>query len=132
MPTASQSNLAYNHLAGLATQPTGGTYVSITNSFSGTLPTYDNAGTGSGTYNFGLTNRSLFRNGSDNSICGNTLTYLATPIVGSASAINSAGFTANWTAVANASSYDVNVYTYPGGVLTGTSPYNVSGQATAS
>jgi hypothetical protein len=37
-------------------------------------------------------------------------TILDMPVVGSASNINSSGFTANWTAVANASGYDVLVY----------------------
>ncbi|MCE5331784.1 MAG: alpha/beta hydrolase fold domain-containing protein [Bacteroidales bacterium] len=35
---------------------------------------------------------------------------LVTPTIGIASAITSSGFTANWTPVANASSYDVKVY----------------------
>lgn len=54
---------------------------------------------------------------------GNKLT---TPTVGTASSITSSGFTANWTAVDNASSYDVQVY--QGASLIQTT--NFSGQAT--
>jgi hypothetical protein len=53
---------------------------------------------------------------------------LATPVVGIATAIASSGFTANWTPVANASSYDILVY--EGAVLKSTT--NVIGQTSQS
>ena len=53
---------------------------------------------------------------------------LAIPVVGTASAISSNSFTANWTPVANASGY--NVLTYLTSNLVSTT--NVSGQATSS
>jgi hypothetical protein len=53
---------------------------------------------------------------------------LSTPVVSDASGLNATGFTANWTAVTSASSYDVNVY--QGASLIKT--VNASGQATAS
>ena len=52
---------------------------------------------------------------------------LATPVIGSASDITSTGFTANWTPVANATGYDVKVYSG----ITLVSTTNASGQATA-
>jgi hypothetical protein len=58
-----------------------------------------------------------------------TTNKLSTPAIGSASAITATGFTANWTAVANAVSYDVKVYN-SGATLISTT--NVSGQATNS
>lgn len=54
-------------------------------------------------------------------------TKLSTPTVGTATSITSSGFTANWTAVDNASSYDVQVY--QGATLISTT--NFSGQSTA-
>ena len=57
-----------------------------------------------------------------------SITRLGKPVVGSASAISESGFTANWTAVANAVSYDVSVY--QSGTLISTT--NASGQATQS
>jgi hypothetical protein len=51
---------------------------------------------------------------------------LATPTVGAASDATSDGFTANWTAVENATGYTVRVY--QGATMVGT--YNASGQAT--
>lgn len=56
-----------------------------------------------------------------------TSTPLTTPTVGTASAIGADGFTANWTAVSNASGYDVQVYLGSGLVKT----QNFSGQSTA-
>jgi hypothetical protein len=53
---------------------------------------------------------------------------LDTPSVGTASSVTSSGFTANWTAVANAISYDVQVY--QGASLLKTT--NFSGQSTSS
>ncbi len=53
---------------------------------------------------------------------------LSTPLLGSASNINSTGFTANWTSVSNAVSYDVKVY--QGTTLISTT--NASGQSTSS
>ncbi|MCX6327468.1 MAG: T9SS type A sorting domain-containing protein [Bacteroidia bacterium] len=53
---------------------------------------------------------------------------LSVPVVGSAGSITNYGFTANWTVVANASSYDVAVY--QGTTLVSTT--NASGQATQS
>ncbi len=57
-----------------------------------------------------------------------TAPQLSAPAVGTASAINSTGFTANWSSVANASGYDVKVYL--GTNLISTT--NVSGQSTES
>jgi len=53
---------------------------------------------------------------------------LSKPVVSDATAITATGFTANWTAVANASSYDVKVY--QGATLISTT--NASGQSAAS
>lgn len=53
---------------------------------------------------------------------------LPTPVVGSASSVTADGFTANWTAVANAVGYDVNVYL--GSYLISTT--NVNGQSVES
>ncbi len=53
---------------------------------------------------------------------------LSTPTVSDATALNATGFTANWTAVTSASSYDVNVYQETSLIKT----LNASGQATAS
>lgn len=55
---------------------------------------------------------------------------LAKPTVGEASGINSTGFTANWTAVANATGY--KVYVYQGTTLVEGSPFSASTQATES
>lgn len=55
-------------------------------------------------------------------------TKLATPEIGTASAATGLGFTANWTAVTNASGYEVKAYA--GATLAGT--YTASGQATIS
>jgi len=57
-----------------------------------------------------------------------SIKILSTPVVSDATALNTTGFTANWTAVTSASSYDVNVY--QGASLIKT--VNTSGQATAS
>ncbi|HRZ97308.1 MAG TPA: hypothetical protein P5084_07100 [Paludibacter sp.] len=57
-----------------------------------------------------------------------TAAPLSTPAVGTASLVTATGFTANWTAVANAVGYDVKVYL--GANLISTT--NVSGQATES
>ena len=108
----------------------GSTKLPTGTNMNNNTPLYD----GAATFNFGLTSavKSLFRL-ADNSYIGNTSTYLVAPSVASGgSSPASDGFTANWTAVSNATSYDVNVYTSPGGILTGTSPYTASGQATAS
>jgi The GLUG motif len=53
---------------------------------------------------------------------------LSAPVVSDATGLNATGFTANWTAVTSASSYDVNVYQGASFIKT----ENVSGQATAS
>lgn len=53
---------------------------------------------------------------------------LATPVIGAASAIGAESFTANWTAVANATGYAVKVY--QGVTLHGT--YDTDGQSTES
>jgi outer membrane protein assembly factor BamB len=65
------------------------------------------------------------RNLSGNSVAG---TKLTAPTVGTASGITISGFTANWTAVANASSYDVVVYQG----ATAISTTNFAGQSTSS
>ena len=112
------------YLAGFSTPPTG------TNTFTANspAPAYD----GAATLNFGLSNKSSFV-GSDALYAGNTSTYLTAPNVSTGATLpTSNGFTANWATVSNASNYDVYVYTSPGGVLAGSSPYRASGQATSS
>jgi hypothetical protein len=56
------------------------------------------------------------------------LPALTAPVVGTASSVGAESFTANWTAVSNATGYTVNVY--QGVALYGT--YNANGQATES
>lgn len=55
---------------------------------------------------------------------------LEIPMLDATSGISSTGFTANWTAVANATAY--NVYVYQAGSEVSGSPYTVAGQATES
>jgi len=55
---------------------------------------------------------------------------LAKPTVSAASGISSTGFTANWTAVANATGYKVRVY--QAGTEITNSPFSANGQATES
>jgi hypothetical protein len=55
---------------------------------------------------------------------------LAKPTVGEASGVNSTGFTANWTAVSNASGY--KVYVYQGTTLISGAPFTANGQSTES
>lgn len=55
---------------------------------------------------------------------------LAKPTVSPASGISSTGFTANWTAVANATAY--KVFVYQGTSLIAGSPFTANGQATES
>ena len=123
VPTIPTSTIDYCYLAGFSTPPTGTHTIA-------TAPTFD----GAPTFNFGLTSatRANFI-GSDAQYIGNTSTYTSSPSV-SAGAVSptSSGFTAQWGTVANASNYDVYVYTSPGNVLAGSSPYRASGQATAS
>ncbi|MFZ4771298.1 MAG: hypothetical protein ACOYLO_14035, partial [Ferruginibacter sp.] len=93
------------YVGGLATAPSGNS-----NSISGTIATAP-AYTNPAIIDFSLTNKSFFTATTDGYIAGNTSYYnLAIPTIGTGSDATSGGFTANWTAVANASSYDVNVY----------------------
>ncbi len=55
---------------------------------------------------------------------------LAKPTVGEASGVTSTGFTANWTAVANATGY--KVYVYQGTTLVEGAPFSANNQATES
>ncbi|MEI8086466.1 MAG: fibronectin type III domain-containing protein [Paludibacter sp.] len=57
-------------------------------------------------------------------------TVLSTPTVGTASRPTLTGFTANWTAVANATSYAINVYDGASALVTG-SPKTVTGASSA-
>lgn len=57
-------------------------------------------------------------------------TLLAKPTVGVVSGISSTGFTANWTAVPNATGY--KVFVYQGTSLISGAPFSVSGQTTES
>ena len=57
------------------------------------------------------------------------LTKLSTPTVNATSAYSATGFTASWNTVANALSYNVNLY--QNGVLVGGYPKNTSGQSTS-
>ena len=57
-------------------------------------------------------------------------TLLAKPIVSDASGILANGFTANWTAVPNATGYQV--YVYQAGTLISGAPFSVSGQSSVS
>jgi hypothetical protein len=66
-------------------------------------------------------------NSSASSSSSNVILPLVTPTVGIVKLASTTGFTANWIAVANASSYDVMLY--DGGSYVSTS--NASGQATA-
>jgi hypothetical protein len=121
-PVSSTTIISNCYVAGFATPPT------TTSPFT-TAPIYANAAT----LDFTLTNKSSFIC-PDASIAGNTMYYpvlpkLTSPTVGTASNVLSNSFTANWTAVANASGgYDVKVY--QGATLIGTTP--VAGQSTQS
>lgn len=55
---------------------------------------------------------------------------LAKPVIGEVSGISTSGFTANWTAVANATGY--KVYVYQAGVQVPNSPFSVNGQSAQS
>lgn len=57
---------------------------------------------------------------------------LSAPILGTATAINGTGFTANWTPVANATGYKVFVYATNGTSTSLRNSYSVSGQASQS
>ncbi|MEI7502694.1 MAG: T9SS type A sorting domain-containing protein [Paludibacter sp.] len=95
-------------------------------------------GTGNGSYSVNMGSLSAnttyyFRAYATNNLRTNysivlSFKILSTPTVSDATGLNATGFTANWTAVASASSYDVNVY--QGASLIKT--VNASGQATAS
>lgn len=77
------------------------------------------------------TTSALYSNSSASSpvsVTTNAFVTLSTPTVGVATAYTATGFTANWTAVSNASSYDVKLY--QGASLISTT--NFTGQATAS
>ncbi len=104
------------------TQVAGQTSVSavITGLNTGTTYTYTVTAVGDA-INYDLSNPSV-------ASAGFTTLGLAIPIVGTASSISTTGFTANWTPVANAVSY--NVLTYLTSNLVSTT--NVSGQASSS
>jgi len=101
--TLTNATISYCYLAGITTAPTG----TITSSFAATpIPAY----TDIVTLNFRLTNAGSFIC-ADGFVAGNTYNSLAVPAVSAGgSDITSGGFTANWAAVTNASSYDVRVF----------------------
>jgi hypothetical protein len=120
--TLPAATISYCYLGGLTTPPTG------TNTFT-TTPVFTNA---SG-LDFSLTNKTLFIC-ADASFAGNAIYYSALPklnipVVGTASNVSTNSFTANWTAVANATGYDVKVYD---GTSTLVNTISVTGQATSS
>jgi hypothetical protein len=103
--TLPAATISYCYLAGFTgTVPTG------TNTFT-TVPTFTNAAT----LDFSLTNKSSFIC-ADTKVAGNTIYYSAlpkldSPVVGTAGSIGTNGFTANWSAVSNASGgYSIKVY----------------------
>jgi hypothetical protein len=117
------------YVGGLASAPTG-TSTSITGTIA-TTPLYTSAAT----LDFSLTNKTSFLATTDGLVAGNTIYYSALPkldppTVGIASIIETNGFTANWSTVANASGgYSIKVY--EGGVtLVNTTP--VAGQTSTS
>ena len=95
----------------------------ITGLSQGTAYTYTVIAVGDGT---------IYTNSAEStpSAAVTTLTLLTTPAVGTASRLTLTGFTANWTAVANAASYSVNVYDGLGALVTG-SPKTVTGATSA-
>ena len=97
----------YCYLTGFVTLPVGATATPVTNTFAATpVPAYIDVATN----NFRLTNASSFIC-ADGFIAGNTYNILAVPsVTAGGNNVTSGGFTANWTAVANASSYDMKVY----------------------
>ncbi|GEM_PF-858783 len=121
LPTAT---VDYCYLAGLQSGTSGASYTGATHTFA-TAPTFTNTTS----LDFSLTNKSSFTPTLDGSYyAGNTYYTLAIPGISAGSSPAAVGFTANWTAVANASSYDVKVYQGASWIST----TNASGQATAS
>lgn len=92
--------------------------------------------TSSTAYTFTLTakgNGTTFTNSTESSpvsVSTIAFTTLTTPTVGTATRITLTGFTASWTAVNNATSYDVNVYDASNVLVTG-SPKNIIGTTSA-
>ena len=118
-------SVSYCYLGGLNAGTSGASYTGATNTIA-TAPTY--AGAGSTPPNLTITNRASLV-GLDGLTVGNDIYYnLATPTIGTGSGATSSSFYANWTTVANASSYDVTLY--QNGTQVG-SVRNASGQATA-
>ncbi|HEY5593350.1 MAG TPA: fibronectin type III domain-containing protein [Paludibacter sp.] len=101
--TLTNATIDYSYIAGIATAPTG----TITNTFAASpVPAYTDIATN----NFRLTNAGSFIC-ADGFIAGNTYNTLSVPTVSDGGTnVTTGGFTANWAAVINASSYDVRVY----------------------
>jgi len=100
------------YLAGFGTLPTGATGTPVINTFNAVpAPSYtDITNANIANYNFRLTNTGSFIC-PDGFVAGNTYNMLAVPNVSAGgNHVSSTGFTANWAAVVNASSYDVRVY----------------------
>ena len=107
----------YCYLGGFATPPTG------THTFS-SVPTYTDAAN----LNFRLSNAGSYIC-SDAFVAGNTYNSLAVVSISTgANNISKVGFTANWTPVVNAVSYDVYLYSAASLIRT----TNVGGQASSS
>lgn len=122
---STNTTISYCYLGGLATEPVG------TNTFVKDTPAP--AFTNAAGLDFSLTNKTSFIC-ADASFAGNTSYYsvlpkLNTPSVGSASDVSTNGFTANWTAVANATGYDIKVYD---GTSTLVNTTTATGQSTVS
>ncbi|MDY0083940.1 MAG: hypothetical protein RBR74_12220 [Ignavibacteriaceae bacterium] len=96
----------YCYLAGIAQYSSSIPSGTRTNEFASTpVPTFADASN----LDFTLTNGSSFVCG-DTFVAGFNKVRLTTPVVGDASGITTAGFTANWTPVDNAQGYKVEVY----------------------
>jgi len=95
----------------------------ITGLFQGTAYTYTVIAVGDST---------IFTNSAEStpSAIITTLIQLTTPTVETASRMTLTGFTANWTAVANATSYSINVYDGANSLVAG-SPKTVTGATSA-
>ncbi len=107
------------YVEGFSTVPSG---TGVTNSFAVTpAPAFADVNN----LDFTLTNGESFLLASGK-VAGYNTVRLLTPSVGTASAINTFGFTANWTAVDNAQGYKVEVY--QGDDLIDT--YDASGEST--
>jgi hypothetical protein len=122
------SSIFINPTLGSSTQPAVNAADSVSGTGKTTLSTIRFRYNGNNKANFNLCGARVSSLWADAVAIVPPLPILSTPVVGAATFVSETGFTANWTSVANALSYDVKVYSGP----TLISTTNASGQASES